>query len=157
MKKLKDWRVTQYLQDHAPDVLEVVGDVAGLVSPPVGRLVKAIGGSPSMTEAEKNHALELLEYDIVEQQEITKRLESDNNSDNVFAKTVRPLTLWAVTCMMFVLTVCDSYKFMEVKDVWISSYTQVWLAMIAFYFGGRTLQKTVGDKGFQNIKLFSRK
>ena len=78
-------------------------------------------------------ALRLLDQDITEMQEVTKRWESDLASDNVLSKNVRPLTL----IFFSVAYVVGWYL-----DYSLENITGLLSLIVGAYFGGRSYEKT---------------
>jgi len=91
-KKFKDTKVGKFLLNNGSGIVNTLGDA--LPSNGVLGIVKGlIDKDDSLPPEDKEKALKLLEMDMVEMQEVTKRWEADLNSDNKLSKNVRPLTL----------------------------------------------------------------
>ena len=91
-KKFKETRVGKFLSKAAPNILNAASELlpdAGVLSM-VGKLIQ---GDSAITPKDKEEALKLLEIDIVEMQEISKRWDSDMSSDSWMSKNTRPMTL----------------------------------------------------------------
>ena len=96
MKKFKDTKVGKFLLSKGSDIAGIVGDV--LPDNGVLGLVKnVLDKDDSMPQQDKDIALELLKQDEIEMQEVTKRLESDNEHN--VTRLVRPVSYAA----MFIL------------------------------------------------------
>ena len=84
-KKFNETKVGQFLSKAAPGILDLAGNVlpdAGLFG-----LVKNLIKKDSVLPIEdKEKALMLLEQDMTEMQEVTKRWESDMKSDSWLSK-----------------------------------------------------------------------
>jgi len=107
-----------------------------------GALEGFIGGNDELTPEQREYALKLLESDVAEEQERTKRWESDMNSDSWLAKNVRPIILMYLTFMMTLLAFLDSaVKNFTVKEMWVTLLTTLLLAVYVAYFGGRSYEK----------------
>jgi len=83
---------------------------------------------------------------MVEMQELTKRLQADMQSDSWLPKNIRPLTLIfvtvAITTMSFATIFGDlSAPQVAALEVWVGLWTAVMLTVYAFYFGSRGLEK----------------
>ena len=80
-KKFKDTRVGKFLSKAAPNILKGVSDVV-----PDAGILKLIGGligkDEQLPPKDKEEALKLLELDIIEMQEVSKRWSSDMSSDS---------------------------------------------------------------------------
>ena len=61
-----------------------------------------------LTPKDKEEALKLLELDIIEMQEVSKRWSSDMSSDSWLSKNVRPMMLIFLTISTWLLILMDS-------------------------------------------------
>ena len=138
--KVGDFLRTLNLKENLP---KAIGIGASLLKGDVSGVFDFITGNKELTPDQRNYALKLLESDVAEQQEITKRWQSDMNSDNWLSKNVRPLILLYLTFMMTLLAVLDSVvKGFVVKEMWVTLLTTLLLAVYVAYFGGRSYEKT---------------
>jgi hypothetical protein len=146
-KKFKDTKVGGFLSKVAPKLLNGVGDVLpdkGLL----GILKNVISTDDTIPQQDKDIALELLKQDSIELQEVTKRLESDNEHN--VTRLVRPISYAAMfilymACIFFDGNLGD----FQIKDQYIPSITSLFSTMTIFYFGSRGLEKvmkTVNNK-----------
>ena len=79
-KKFKDTKVGQFLKINGSGIINTLGDV--LPNSGVLGIVKGlIDKDNTLPPEDKEKALKLLEIDMVEMQEVTKRWESDLGSD----------------------------------------------------------------------------
>ena len=141
-KKFKDTKVGQFLLNNGSGIVNTLGDV--LPSNGILGIVKGlIDKDESLPPEDKEKALKLLEMDMVEMQEVTKRWEADLNSDNKLSKNVRPLTLifMTVSLILFIFldSVFDDFNFDEVH---IETLKQLCSVVFIAYFGGRSYEKT---------------
>ncbi len=84
----------------------------------------------------------IFNYEEKIQQEVTKRWESDNEGDNVLAKSVRPLSLLFLLFVLTIFTLVDfSYIDLEIKDSWIDLWRLLAITAFGAYFGGRSYEK----------------
>ena len=84
----------------------------------------------------------IFNYEEKIQQEVTKRWESDNEGDNVLAKSVRPLSLLFLLFVLTIFTLVDfSYINLEIKDSWIDLWQLLAITAFGAYFGGRSYEK----------------
>ena len=93
-KKFKDTKVGSFLLEKAPSILGVVGDVlpdAGVLGIVKGLIEKE--PAAVLPPEDKEKALKLLELDLIEMQEVSKRWDSDMKSDSWLSKNTRPITL----------------------------------------------------------------
>ena len=130
-KKFKDTKVGKFLASNGSSIVDTLGDVlpdAGVL----GMVANLIKKQP-MPIKDKEMALRLLDQDITEMQEVTKRWESDLASDNVLSKNVRPLTL----IFFSVAYVVGWYL-----DYSLENITGLLSLIVGAYFGGRSYEKT---------------
>ena len=138
-KKFKDTKVGGFLSKVAPKLLDGVGDVLpdkGLL----GVLKNVISKDDAIPQQDKEIALELLKQDAIEMQEVTKRLESDNEHN--VTRLVRPISYAAMfvlymACIFFDGNLGD----FQIKEQYIPSITSLFSTMTIFYFGSRGLEK----------------
>ena len=84
----------------------------------------------------------IFDYEEKIQQEVTKRWESDNQSDNVLAKSVRPISLLFLLFILTIFTLVDfSYIDLDIKDSWIDLWRLLAITAFGAYFGGRSYEK----------------
>jgi len=141
-RKFKDTKVGKFLLNNGSGIVNTLGDA--LPSNGILGIVKGlIDKDESLTPEDKEKALKLLEMDMVEMQEVTKRWEADLNSDNKLSKNVRPLTLifMTVSLILFIFldSVFDDFNFDEVH---IETLKQLCSVVFIAYFGGRSYEKT---------------
>lgn len=126
------------LGDVGKPLLKVAGSLTGIDAFNV--LSESISTSKELTQQQKVNALELLKIDL---EEVTKRWQSDNNSDSWLPKNVRPLVLIWLVIFMSSIIISDSnqgWNF-DVKDGYISLLETLLVVVIAAYFGGRSGEK----------------
>lgn len=141
-RKFGEGKLGIFLKEKAPKIFNVVGDL--LPDKGVLGIVKnLISKDETLSEADKAHALELLEFEMQEIQEVTKRWGLDATSDSWLSKNVRPLTLVFLLLFMSVIVVCDSIgvSAFEVKDAYISLIESLLLTTVVAYFGSRGVEK----------------
>ena len=141
-KKFKDTKVGKFLLNNGSGIVNTLGDA--LPSNGVLGIVKGlIDKDETLPTEDKEKALKLLEIDMVEMQEVTKRWEADLNSDNKLSKNVRPLTLifMTVSLILFIFldSVFDDFNFDEVH---IETLKQLCSVVFIAYFSGRSYEKT---------------
>ena len=140
-KKFKDTRVGKFLSKVAPKILSGVSDVV-----PDAGLLKLVGGliskDETITPKDKDEALKLLEMDIVEIQEISKRWSSDMSSDSWLSKNVRPIMLIFLTISTWLLILMDSLAIdFGVATEWIDLLKSLLITTYVAYFGSRGIEK----------------
>jgi len=140
-KKFKDTKVGQFLLSKGSDIAGLVGNV--LPDNGVLGLVKnVLDKDDSMPQQDKDIALELLKQDEIEMQEVTKRLESDNEHN--VTRLVRPVSYAAMfilymSCIFFDGNLGD----FQIREQYIPSITSLFSTMTIFYFGSRGLEKVM--------------
>jgi uncharacterized membrane protein (DUF106 family) len=92
-----------------------------------------------------------LQADINEQDNLTKRAESDMRSDSWLSKNIRPMTL------IFILTVYTVFAMMSAfghnaNEEYVTLLGQWGMLIMSFYFGGRTLEKIIDMKARNEAK-----
>lgn len=147
-KKFKDTKVGQFLTDKVPSILGVVGDVlpdAGVLGVVKGLIDKE---DPAVLPPEdKEKAMKLLELDMIEMQEVSKRWDSDMKSDSWLSKNTRPMSLIFLTISMVLLILLDSFEWsFSVSTGWVDLLQTLLVTVYVAYFGSRGAEK------FQSIK-----
>ena len=131
-KKFKDTKVGQFLSNNGSGIINTLGDV--LPSNGILGIVKGlIDKDDTLPPEDKEKALKLLEIDIIEMQEVSKRWNSDMLSDSWLSKNVRPLTL-----IFFSI----SYVVGWYLDYSLENITGLLSLIVGAYFGGRSYEKT---------------
>jgi len=140
-KKFKDTRVGKFLSKAAPNILKGVSDVipdAGIL-----KLVSSlISKDDAITPKDKEEALKLLELDIIEIEEISKRWAADMSSDSWLSKNTRPMMLIFLTVSTWLLILMDSLNVeFGVSTEWIELLKSLLLTCYIAYFGSRGMEK----------------
>jgi len=145
-KKFSETKVGKFLKGAAPKILNIIGDVF----PSVGILSKAkdlIKKDTNILNEDKDIALKLLEIDVIEMQEVSKRWSSDMASDSWLSKNTRPMTLIFLTVSMVFLIVLDSLNIgFGVASQWVDLLKSLLITVYVAYFGSRGVEK------FKSIK-----
>ena len=139
--KPKDWKITKFLKEKAPKLLDKVADVlpnkGGL-----GIIKNLISNDKELSKEDKEMALKLIEIDMLEMQEVSKRWDSDMTSDSWLSKNVRPLTLLYLLVIMTILVIGDSIEnTFKVDSVWVDLIKSLLITVIFAYFGSRGAEK----------------
>ena len=144
-KKFKDTKVGQFLIGEK-GVFKNLGDILpekGFL----GVLKNLIDKDSILTPQDKETALKLLEMDLNEIQEVTKRWDSDMKSDSWLSKNTRPLTLIYLTFVTTVYIVLDSLQIsFKIDESWIELLKTLLVTIYVAYFGSRGFEK------YQSIK-----
>ena len=140
-KKFKDTRVGKFLSKAAPNILNAASDLL-----PDAGVLKLVGGLISkdevLTPKDKEEALKLLEMDIIEMQEVSKRWSSDMSSDSWLSKNVRPMMLIFLTVSTWLLILMDSLNIdFGVGIEWIDLLKSLLIVVYVSYFGSRGIEK----------------
>ena len=141
-KKFHETKVGQFLSKTAPGILGTVGEV--LPNNGVLGLVKnLIHKDPALPAEDKEKALKLLEQDMIEMQEVSKRWESDMKSDSWLSKNTRPLSLIFLSVMTIAFIWVDSHESISftVEQEWISLLKTLTTTVYVAYFGSRGAEK----------------
>ena len=141
-KKFHETKVGQFLSKTAPGILGTVGEV--LPNNGVLGLVKnLIHKDPALPAEDKEKALMLLEQDMTEMQEVSKRWESDMKSDSWLSKNTRPLSLIFLSVMTIAFIWVDSHESISftVEQEWISLLKTLTTTVYVAYFGSRGAEK----------------
>ena len=140
-KKFKDTKVGQFLKSAGNGILDTFGDV--LPDEGVMGLVKNIIVKDEQLPAEdKEKALKLLELDMIEMKEVSKRWSADMKSDSWLSKNTRPLSLMFLTISMVFLILLDSLDIaFTVGDEWIQLLQTLLVTVYIAYFGSRGAEK----------------
>mgnify|MGYP003665516702 FL=1 len=95
-----------------------------------------------LTPDDKITALKLLEIDMVEMQEVSKRWESDMKSDSWLSKNTRPMTLIFLTISTVFIIILDSLNIdFGVNVEWIELLKSLLITTYVAYFGSRGVEK----------------
>jgi len=140
-KKFKDTKVGQFLLGKS-GVLDSLGDVLpdkGLL----GVVKNLINKDESLPPLDKETALKLIEQDIIEAQEVSKRWESDMASDSWLSKNTRPMSLIFLTIMTIAFIWVDSHGYIDftVEQEWINLLKTLTTTVYVAYFGSRGAEK----------------
>ena len=123
----------------APEILNIAGTITGIDG--LKSLADKINNSDLPNE-DKEFLFKQLDADMREMEEVSKRWNSDMQSDSWLSKNVRPLLMIFLTVSMAVFIVIDSsLNGFIVKDDWISLLSSLLLLVYGAYFGGRSLEK----------------
>ena len=145
-KKFSETKVGKFLSKAAPGILGTVGDVLP-DSGVLGVVKNLISKDEAMPAEDKEKAMKLLEMDMVEMLEVSKRWESDMKSDSWLSKNTRPMSLIFLTISMVFLILLDSFEWsFSVSAGWVDLLQTLLVTVYVAYFGSRGAEK------FQSIK-----
>tara|TARA_R100000458_G_C8236739_1_gene216876 strand:- start:460 stop:891 length:432 start_codon:yes stop_codon:yes gene_type:complete len=134
-KKFKDTKVGAFLGKVAPGILGIAGDLlpdAGAL----GVIKNLISKDETMPPEDKEKAMKLLELDMIEMQEVSKRWTADMASTSWLSKNVRPITL----IFFSVAYIVGWYLGYELDSV-----AGVLSLIVGAYFGSRGIEKVMGN------------
>lgn len=138
-KKFKETKVGQFLTKAGSKIMDGIGEVAsgGGVFGVVRALIKE---DKDLSETDKDLALKLLEMDLIEMQQVTERLKSDN--EHLVTRLVRPISYG----LMFILFMSCIFLDGNVGDfqidkAYIPVINSLFGTMTIFYFGSRGIEK----------------
>ena len=130
-KKFSETRVGKFLMNVAPHIFDVTSSIipdAGIL-----KMIKELIFTDKVIKPkDKEEALKLLEVDLIEMQEVSKRWNSDMKSDSWLSKNVRPMTL-----VFFSISYVIGW-FLEYP---LESITGLLSLIVAAYFGSRGFEK----------------
>ena len=104
-----------------------------------------------LLQMQQNGELAQIAADTAEQQELTKRQQSDMMSDSWLSKNIRPMTLLFILGGYFVFAMMSAFD-MDTNKAYVELLGQWGMLIMSFYFGGRTLEKIVGMKDSSKVK-----
>lgn len=140
-KKFSETKVGKFLLGNGSKIADVVGDL--LPNSGVLGIVKNLIDKDDVLPAEdKEKALKLLEQDMVEMQEVSKRWASDMKSDSWLSKNTRPMTLIYLTVMMSLYIILDSLDIaFNIDESWVELLKTLLVTIYVAYFGSRGFEK----------------
>ena len=145
-KQFKDTKVGKFLKS----IGSTLGDNVGDILPDNGFLgvfKRLLDKDSTLTPQDKETALKLLEMDIMEMQEVSKRWDSDMKSDSWLSKNTRPITLIYLTVATTLYIVLDSLNIsFDIDESWIELLKTLLVTIYVAYFGSRGFEK------YQSIK-----
>lgn len=140
-KKLKETKIGAFLSSKAPGVLNAIGDI--LPDQGTFGIVKnLITSDPKIEPQDKETAMKLIEQDLIEMENVSKRWDSDMKSDSWLSKNTRPLTLIYLTLASTILIIIDSFHTLfDVDAAWVELLKTLLITVYVAYFGSRGAEK----------------
>ena len=140
-KKFKDTKVGKFLLGKS-GIINVIGDILPDQGA-LGMVKNLIDKDPDLPPQDKEIALKLLEQDMTELQEVTKRWDSDMKSDSWLSKNTRPMSLIFLSVMTIAFIWVDSHEALSftVEQEWISLLKTLTTTVYVAYFGSRGAEK----------------
>ena len=138
-KRFKETKVGQFLLGKSGVLDSLALPDKGLL----GVVKNLIDKDEALPAPDKEMALKLLEQDMVEAQEISKRWASDMKSDSWLSKNTRPMSLIFLTVMTISFIWVDSHGYIDftVEEQWISLLKTLTTTVYVAYFGSRGAEK----------------
>jgi hypothetical protein len=130
----------------APELLSMAGSITGIKA--LDELANAIESDGQLSDLDKELLLAELEYDKVNEQEISKRWIADMGSDSWLSKNIRPLTLAFLLFSLFLFIILDGAQVLEIKNVWVDLLGSLLVTAVGGYFvirGGEKIVNKIRD------------
>ena len=104
-----------------------------------------------LLQMQQNGELAQINADIAEQQELTKRQQSDMLSDSWLSKNIRPMTLIAIFLAYFLFAMMSAFG-NNANEKYVELLAQWGMLIFSFYFGGRSLEKIIDMREKKNAE-----
>lgn len=123
-------------------LLDIGGKILDKVFPDPAQAEQA---KLKLLEMQQNGELAQIAADTAEQQEITKRWQSDMSSDSWLSKNIRPMALIAIFVGYFLFAMMSAFGF-NATESYVQLLGQWGQIVFLAYFGGRTAEKIMEMK-----------
>ena len=122
----------------APELLDIAGSITGIKG--LNSLGDAIRGNDEISDFDKELLLKELELDMVEMEEATKRLQSDNQY--IITRLVRPLSFLMMLLLFISIVLFDgNVGDFKINQAYIPVIQSLFSVMVIFYFSSRGIEK----------------
>ena len=122
----------------APELLDIAGSITGIKG--LNSLGDAIRGDDEISDFDKELLLKELELDMVELEEATKRLQSDNQY--MITRLVRPVSFVLMLLMFISIVLFDgNVGEFTINEAYIPVIQSLFSIMVIFYFSSRGIEK----------------
>jgi hypothetical protein len=122
----------------APELLDIAGSITGIKG--LNSLGDAIRGDDEISDLDKELLLKELELDMVEMEEATKRLQSDNQY--MITRLVRPVSFVLMLLMFISIVLFDgNVGEFTINEAYIPVIQSLFSIMVIFYFSSRGIEK----------------
>ena len=139
-KKFKDTKVGKFLLGKS-GIVDVISNILPDRGA-LGMVKNLIHKDPDLPPQDKETALALLEQDMIELQEVTKRWSSDMKSDSWLSKNTRPMALIFLTISLIVFILLDGFDIaFSIDTGWIDLLKSLLITVYVAYFGSRGAEK----------------
>ena len=133
-------------KNFAPELLQVAGSVTGIAS--LNKLGDAIRKDGELSDLDKELLLQEMEYDMVEMEEVTKRLSMDN--EHTITRLVRPVVYGSMFIMFLSMVFLDgNIGDFSIDKAYVPVIQSLFGTMTVFYFGSRGVEKVM--KTFKGV------
>jgi len=140
-KKFKHTKVGSFLKAKGSFLLNTIGETItnkGFLGIVKNLIIK----DDEMPLEDKETALKLLDIDIAEMQEVSKRWSSDMKSDSWLSKNTRPLTLIYLTVITSLYILLDALDIaFDIDEAWVELLKTLLVTIYVAYFGSRGFEK----------------
>ena len=127
-------------KNFAPELLQMAGAVTGIES--LNNLGNAIRGDEQLENVDKELLLRELEIDMVEMEEVTKRLGMDN--EHTITRLVRPVVYGSMFIMFLSMVFLDgNVGDFTINKAYVPVIQSLFGTMTVFYFGSRGIEKVM--------------
>lgn len=134
-------------KNYAPELLQVAGSVTGISS--LNKLGDAIRNDGELSDLDKELLLQEMEYDMIEMEEVTKRLSMDN--EHTITRLVRPVVYGCMFIMFLSMVFLDgNIGDFSIDKAYVPVIQSLFGTMTVFYFGSRGIEKVM--KTFKGVK-----
>ena len=128
------------MREKSPKILGIVGDLlpeSGIL----GVIKNLVDSDPNITHDQKMDLERLMASERIAQEgEMTKRWQSDNDSDSWLSKHTRPLIVLSLVVVLFIFIILDSLDIsFDVRESWVSLYEVLILTAVGGYFTLRSV------------------
>lgn len=127
-------------KEISPILLDMTANLTGIAG--LREVGDAIRNDGKLSQEDKELLLKEMEHDMIEMQEVTKRLKID--SDHTITRMVRPVTYFAMFLLFLFIVLFDgNYEDFTVNETYIPVIESLFGTMTVFYFGSRGIEKVV--------------
>ena len=131
------------LKDVSPALLDIIGTAIPGVSG-LSNILGSVLGDKETPQATKDILMMEIQKDIAVEQELTKRLQSDNEHN--VTRLVRPLSYgFAWVILAFIMFFDGNIGEFSIDKVYVPLIQDLIKVMTVFYFGSRGIEKVVKE------------
>lgn len=127
-------------KEFAPELLDMAGSLTGISG--LNKLGDAIRKDDKLSDLDKELLLVEMEHDMVEMEEVTRRLEID--SEHTITRLVRPVVYGAMFIMFLSMVFLDgNIGDFTIDKAYVPVIQSLFGTMTVFYFGSRGIEKVM--------------